>query len=418
MSALRTFKAESSDIKHLISFENHKNDHHLHAYLEFEEPLDLTILEQATRLLGKRLPHLFSYFKQNQDSAAWHENHFATQDFISFIQTKDPEREVQQALVKKLQIETGPQIRLTVIRSENKEELVIILNHMLVDGAGFKELLYLLADCYSKLQRNPDFTIKEELPRRGLNQIFENFSLKEKWQILNDKTATPPTKNPSSPLKGDTHHPYILRTKISKAQFLYIKAYAKSHGVTVNDCLLTALSLAINEKFATTEFDIDCPIDIRKYNKQSNGLTNLTANLTFSFNEDDFNHFETTLLRKKTLFKEQKNSLQPLHKFYVLDLIYKFLSYKTYKKQVKIRYDIPQTSLTNMGIIDWTLLHFSQNVVRDVYISGSLKYAPYCQIAATTFKDELTLSTNLHGTKEDYYFQLALLETMKGHLPH
>ncbi|WP_088810197.1 MULTISPECIES: condensation domain-containing protein [unclassified Listeria] len=412
------YKAESSDIKHLISSENHKNDHHLHAYLEVEGHLDLMLLEKTIRLLGNKLPHLFCKFQQTKTSAKWVEADFSAQNFISLIETEDSNPVIQQALTKKLNILTGPQIRVTVIRTSQKDNLVVILNHMLADGAGFKQLLYLLAEFYTKLVQNPDFTIKKEAPSRSLNQVFQNFSLAQKWHFLTDKITPSPSKNPNYPLKGDDSHPYILRVKVSNESFSWLKAYAKNHGVTINDCLVTAFSIALHNKLHTAELDIDCPIDLRKFTKKTPDITNLTANLTFSFRGSDFESLETTLLKKKEIFKAKKSDLQPLHKFYLLELIYKFLPYRVFKKQVQKRYNIPQTSLTNMGIIDDKLLDFGGITVSDVFISGSLKFAPYFQVAVTTFRGELSLSTNLHGTEEDYRFQLAILEELKAVLPH
>lgn len=412
------YKAESSDIKHLISSENHKNDHHLHAHLELEDHLDFSLLEKATRLIGHKLPHLFCKFQQTKTDAKWIEIDFITEDFISLVETENPSSVIQQSLTKKLNIWTGPQIRLSVIRSSKKDDIVVILNHMLADGAGFKQLLYLLAEFYTKLSQNPNFTVKKENPSRGLNQLFKHFSLTQKWLFLTDKTVSSPTKNPNYPLKGDDSRPYILRVKISSAQFSYLKAYAKTREATINDCLITALSIALHNKLHVSELEIDCPIDLRKFIKETPDITNLTANLTFSFSGSDFDNLEATLLQKKEVFKAKKNDLQPLHKFYLLELIYKFFPYQMYKKQVLKRYNIPRTSLTNMGVIDDALLDFAGHTVLDVFISGSLKFAPYFQVAATTFRGELTLSTNLHGTEKDFEFQLALLEEIVAILPH
>ncbi|MBA5745425.1 module of peptide synthetase, partial [Escherichia coli] len=40
------------------------------------------------------------------------------------------------------------------------------------------------------------------------------------------------------------------------------------------------------------------------------------------------------------------------------------------------------------------------------------KYAPLFQVAATTFRGELTLSTNLHGTTRDHDWQKHFLDQL------
>ena len=46
--------------------------------------------------------------------------------------------------------EEGPQLRLCLLRGE-RSALAVTMNHMIADGAGFKEYLYFLCDCYSHL---------------------------------------------------------------------------------------------------------------------------------------------------------------------------------------------------------------------------------------------------------------------------
>ncbi|MCB2816632.1 module of peptide synthetase, partial [Listeria monocytogenes] len=53
----------------------------------------------------------------------------------------------------------------------------------------------------------------------------------------------------------------------------------------------------------------------------------------------------------------------------------------------------------------------------DCFICGSLKYAPFFQVAATTFRSLLTLSTNLHGTAQDHAWQKEFLEQRISEFP-
>lgn len=80
-------------------------------------------------------------------------------------------------------------------------------------------------------------------------------------------------------------------------------------------------------------------------------------------------------------------------------------------------YSIPKTSFTNIGIIEEDKLHFEGSTLTDCFICGSLKYAPFFQVAATTFRGELTLSTNLHGTTSDHEWQRLFLEKLMLNLP-
>ena len=61
----------------------------------------------------------------------------------------------------------------------------------------------------------------------------------------------------------------------------------------------------------------------------------------------------------------------------------------------------PPIALTNIGILDKSKLAFGESVIRDAYMTGSVKYVPNFQVSVTTFDDQATLCVNLYGTKGD-----------------
>ncbi|MBC2074380.1 condensation domain-containing protein [Listeria marthii] len=420
MVKITTYPAEPSDVKHYISGEKMKNDHHLHTVLTFDNHLNIDVLKKAVMQSTQKLPLLLCHFKETKKGAFWQESVFSAVDLVFLVETQTPETEVNRALVKKLSTENGPQICLTIVRTETADQLVIIMNHMLADGAGFKEYLYLLSEIYSKMLENPDYQANLSLGSRSLNQVFEQFSRKEIKSIFTEKTTQKAVHNPSFPLKGDPKNPEIIWTKVSKTNFSQIIHYAKEHEATVNDVLFAAMVRTVQQTTQQNEMSIDCPVDLRKYlpNKTSRGITNLTANITCQMKTtDDLSSFESTLQAVKKSLNPQKNSLAPLRIYYLLEFIFKKKSYSIAKKASEKMYSIPKTSFTNIGIIDDEKLFFEGSTLTDCFICGSLKYAPFFQVAATTFHGELTLSTNLHGTAQDHTWQKAFLEKMIANFP-
>ncbi|WP_187999029.1 condensation domain-containing protein [Listeria marthii] len=420
MVKITTYPAEPSDVKHYISGEKMKNDHHLHTVLTFDNHLNIDVLKKAVMQSTQKLPLLLCHFKETKKGAFWQESVFSAVDLVFLVETQTPETEVNRALVKKLSTENGPQICLTIVRTETADQLVIIMNHMLADGAGFKEYLYLLSEIYSELLENPDYQANLSLGSRSLNQVFEQFSRKEIKSIFTEKTTQKAVHNPSFPLKGDPKNPEIIWTKVSKTGFSQIIHYAKEHEATVNDVLFAAMVRTVQQTTQQNEMSIDCPVDLRKYlpNKTSRGITNLTANITCQIKAtDDLSSFESTLQAVKKSLNPQKNSLAPLRIYYLLEFIFKKKSYSIAKKASEKMYSIPKTSFTNIGIIDDEKLVFEGSTLTDCFICGSLKYAPFFQVAATTFRGELTLSTNLHGTAQDHAWQKTFLEKMIANFP-
>ncbi|MCD2252521.1 condensation domain-containing protein [Listeria marthii] len=420
MVKITTYPAEPSDVKHYISGEKMKNDHHLHTVLTFNNHLNIDVLKKAVMQSTQKLPLLLCHFKETKKGAFWQESVFSAEDLVFLVETQTPETEVKRALVKKLSTENGPQICFTVVRTETADQLVIIMNHMLTDGAGFKEYLYVLSELYSKMLENPDYQANLSLGSRSLNQVFEQFSRKEIKSIFTEKTTQKAVHNPSFPLKGDPKNPEIIWTKVSKTNFSQIIHYAKEHEATVNDVLFAAMVRTVQQTTQQNEMSIDCPVDLRKYlpNKTSRGITNLTANITCQIKAtDDLSSFESTLQAVKKSLNPQKNSLAPLRIYYLLEFIFKKKSHSIAKKASEKMYSIPKTSFTNIGIIDDEKLVFEGSTLTDCFICGSLKYAPFFQVAATTFRGELTLSTNLHGTAKDHTWQKAFLEKMIANFP-
>ncbi|MBT0132348.1 module of peptide synthetase [Listeria seeligeri] len=420
MTKITSYPAEPSDVKHFISAENMKNDHHLHTVLTFDNHLNISTLKKAVQLSAEKLPLLLCHFKETSNGASWQESVFSADDLVFLVETTTPDEEVNQALVKKLSTENGPQICLTVIRTKTSDQLVIILNHMLADGAGFKQYLYLLSDLYSKLLENPEYHVKLSPGSRGLKQVFDQFPRKQKHEILTKQKNQSPVQNPKIPLQGDANNPRIIWTKTSKQQFASLISYAKKHNATVNDVFFAAMALTIHQVTGQTAMSIDCPVDLRKYlpKNRTPGITNLTANITCQIAAtDSLTSFEETLHIVKKSLQPQKNSLAALRIYYLLEIIFQKKSYAIAKKASEKLYSIPKTSFTNIGIIDEEKLVFKNSYLQDCFICGSLKYAPFFQVAATTFRGELTLSTNLHGTSHDHNWQADFLQKMIQQFP-
>ncbi|CCQ19771.1 4-dihydroxy-2-butanone 4-phosphate synthase [Listeria monocytogenes] len=81
------------------------------------------------------------------------------------------------------------------------------MNHMLADGAGFKEYLYLLSELYSNLLENLDYAANLSLGSRSLKQVFDQLSRNEIKSIFTEKTKQKAVHNPTFPLKGDPKNP-------------------------------------------------------------------------------------------------------------------------------------------------------------------------------------------------------------------
>ncbi|MNP48789.1 hypothetical protein D3C76_1429300 [compost metagenome] len=68
---------------------------------------------------------------------------------------------------------------------------------------------------------------------------------------------------------------------------------------------------------------------------------------------------------------------------------------------IKKKFTNPLIAFTNIGILDKTRLKFGKVEITKAYMTGSIKYSPYFQLAISTFDNQAILSVNLYGTQSD-----------------
>jgi NRPS condensation-like uncharacterized protein len=128
--------------------------------------------------------------------------------------------------------------------------------------------------------------------------------------------------------------------------------------------------------------------------------------------------YDEALMSVRKVMNVEKESLEPLRVYWDLEEAYQNHTLSEAKRIFPTIYSIPVNGMTNIGIVDEQKLNFAGLVIRDVFISGSIKYAPYFQIAVTTFRKKMTFCTNFHGTKEDYHFLDRFVNQIISKLPH
>ena len=62
----------------------------------------------------------------------------------------------------------------------------------------------------------------------------------------------------------------------------------------------------------------------------------------------------------------------------------------------------PLIGVSNIGIIDEKRFAFDGAEVGDVYMTGSVKYPPYMQLAISTFRNTVTHTVAVYGTRKDH----------------
>ena len=403
-----TKKYQLELLDQFLFFQEDNNDHQIRCVIHFGDLLDRTCIQKAILQSIRMIPILGCRFVENEKRSYWEKvplNKMVDRIF-TFVDSDNPEDEIVAFLSAKTDESAGPQIRIKIIRNTDKDTLCIVLNHMAFDGTGFKEYLYLLGRLYSECKSGQESSLRKEIGGdRSLGRIFKQFKFGERLRVL----TLPPNSTEKRTglhfprtLKGDVQ-PLFLTYKLLQEQTNRIKQFGKENGFTVNDMIIAGYYRALYHFIQNPDglsLGIPCMIDLRRYLPE--GTDAIFCNLPSMVEtrcEPDLTFTETVREINKQM-NEHKDGYPGLYGFGILSLIQKILSYKRLKKFIRKR-GYPLISISNLGVIDSKRLHFDGNEVKEAAIMTALKHFPYFQLTFSTYKDVITLSISLFGTKED-----------------
>lgn len=394
------YNAEAWDILQYLFKVKKINDHILHFAAEFSTKLDIHRLKQAVNISSDVFPLIRCRF--DESTGRWENRNYTSDEMVELIETKNIKENISKSICSEINTENGPQIKITVIRSEEKDTLCIIINHMICDAAGFKEYLYLLASIYTNIPKGKKYTPESGMHVRKIKQIIKAFSLDDKIKIFFKKTDIPKSGTTKFEFEGNQGSPFIETRTIPRDKFCLIKTYAKKHNSTINDIMLTALIRVLFKIFGCI-IPLTCTVDLRKYlkNRKADGICNLMTTLNCNIESDTCKTFDETLEKVTLTMNKQKADNGCIKNMALLEIVFDILPYKAAKNIVENIFSNPAISFTNIGILDKEKLNFGADKITRAYMTGSIKYAPNFQLAISTFDNEATLSVNLYGTQSD-----------------
>jgi Uncharacterized protein containing a NRPS condensation (elongation) domain len=418
MGNMNIIKAESFDV--MQYFYGNVHNPIIHCLVSFSGNLNVEILKKAVTLSKQTIPLIGCCFDIDAWRPCWRRQGFTGEDIVHVIQSDCNGKEQSERLfASTIDIMHEPQLKIYLIKGQDLDTLCILMNHMVCDGSGFKEYLYLLGSLYSKLREDENYTPDSVACSRGTGQLFSEFGIRDKIKILFSKYDLSKQRHQAGLcLKGDKDNPFFVTRCIGKEDFTFIKAYARSEGSTINDAVLTAYIRLLSKKTGKDRVVMPCPMDLRKYlnHNRKHGICNLTSNFICDVIVGENDSFKDTLSQVSKQMKIQKMSIGCLKSVVMLEFVFHALPFKVIQGVFHNIFTIPVISFTNLGIIDKKLLRFGDTGIEDVYITGAVKYVPYFQIAISTYDDRCTISCNLHGTNQDRQWIEGFLEELSKEL--
>lgn len=400
-TSLRKYNAETWDIMQYLfaAF----NDHQIRSVIYLDKHINEARLRRAVALLAKAFPLLCCRYSERAGRPCWEELSFVPDMF--FLQNAENiEDAIQQSICSRIDELVGPQFTLYIIRNKHTDALCVNINHMLCDGEGFKEILYLLASIYNNLTTDSAFDPDCSLGSRSAVQVLRAFSRRSKLAIILSRyTLSRHDNHLTLALKGDRSTPFILTLTTSGERFLAMRSCAKQYGATINDLILAAYIRTLYQMLGDQTANIQCILDLRKYlpDRRAEGFCNLTSNLVCDIGPEIGACFEETLYKVKKRMDAEKADRSCVNLIMLLEFLFCIFPYRMMKRQVLNFYHNPPFAMSNLGIIDEKRLSFNGLNITGAFMTGSIKYAPLLQLALSTFKQKITFTVACHGTQAD-----------------
>lgn len=378
------------------------NNHVLHFAAEFSSRLDFDRLKQAAAFLADGFPLVRCGFDESRARPVWVDRGYPADRMVSLIPAEDPGECVRLFLCREPDLAEGPQIEIGLVRGGKSDTLCVLINHMICDAAGFKDVLYTLASLYAGVGEGGAVRAGSMVRDRSVGQILKKNSLRTRFRIFFSKSRLNPHGDQAFELEGCLSTPFIESRTIPKEQFRVWKAYAESRRASVNDVMLTAFLRVLSRTFGRAAA-LPCAVDLRRFlpDRRAEGVCNLISNLDCDIGPEVGEDFESTLLKVKQTMDARKTDPGCIRNIALLEMLFTVFPYRTALRLIKKYFSNPPVAFTNIGVLDKDRLSFGGAGMTRAFMTGSVKYAPYFQISLTTFDGEATLCVNLYGTQAD-----------------
>lgn len=363
--------------------------------------LDIEKLKDAISISTRYIPELLYIYDYNQ--AHFIERGLTARHCI-ITDKADSEKKMRWDL------SNDTQLKIFICQEAEREIVVIGISHILTDGIGFLQYLYLLAALYNGKQF--DNSMRNT---RDISPLLKNIQVQRQTQ----QTKYGKKFSATSLFTAQAGHHYICLTSLINADCLKaIHAKTKRHGATLNEAFMTAYIRVIAHRQNTRKVVIPCPADLRRFN-QTAGLTvaNMTGVYKTVVTEIEPEHtFSMTLKQVSIEMALQKSRRRCFAGIKFLACMFRKTPLPLLRRIIKMTYHLPAISYTNFGIIDHNQLSFKNCRIEHCYLTGTYRNAADFQLSVSTFHNICTLNCTLVGTEETRTLGQNLLEQVKKEL--
>lgn len=358
---------------------------------------DLTRFKQAILLCSKTVPELFCKYVLSNNSFVP-----VTDDLSDILFTdQDPDNAIGQ-----WNLFSDPQLRIFLNKVTNGYRITIYLSHILTDGTGGKQFLYLLAKAYNtgKIaeKNNQDIT--------WIRKLLKEHPVKPNPQV--DHPGKPLSMPALANSKNKRRRTVTYR--LSKVETNKLRYAAHQAKVTLNDLFMAAFGWAVQRYSDTDEISLACPTDMRQFipGKGKLRIANHTSRYNISVKSSLDQPFEKVVNTVHQAMARNKKQFQCFQSIQELVTNYDNYSLSDLQKIVEENYHVRNISYTNFGIIDDQKFSFRDCKITDFTMLGTYRKYPMFQVAVSTYSGQINFSFAMFGNDEEERMGKTVILTM------
>lgn len=374
----------------------------MYFHMNISGHLDLDRLKQSVTLSSKVVPEILYAYD-------FHKNRFVSLGYTADdVIQYDAE---QSGRFLRVDLSSRPQLQIVITPKENYSFVMIVMSHILSDGEGFLQYLYLLAALYNG--KNPDHKIRN---LRGISPLLENIHVLAPTQQTkyHRHISIPPLRS-----KENGSRMLCLTSRIPADRMTLIHQKATKLGATMNDVFMTAYARVIARMKNINTMVLPCPASLRKFRSGSDDLT--VANMTGIYRKVVIEippgcSFTSTLQQVHLEMQLQKSLNRCFAGIKALNETFHKVPRPLLGQVIKATYRLRSVSYTNWGMIDHEKLCFKDCTIQNCFFTGTYRLAPDFQLTISTFQNICTLNCTLLGSDDNKRAGQYILESVKQEL--
>ncbi len=352
-------------------------------------------------------PFMHSQVINSPVAPYWKVADYHIDDMVKVFYVDDIDTPREEFFKNSIPLKSNVQMHMGVFICNDKTYICFYWNHMCFDGGGFKAFWCDICKNYSKYVLEDVPPIDFSSGSRKYTEVYKDMPVEKQKEAKKQLANISPKIKRTLPFTDEkTQDVIISHREISKESFSKALSYAKSVGATATDVVLSAYITALGKVSglnADDEISVACATDLRRHIKDLSeiGYTNHVsfAHCHLEHKGNDFKETLKLVSHKTKLLKEDE--FMGLHGLPLLNFAYKSMSYIQAEALVKLFYNNPVLSVSNVGAIDTEAFSLANNKPFSAFVAGSAKNKPCAVMTCLSINGIFKASICMRGTNED-----------------